>query len=520
MKLVLKGLLSIALLASSLSVLSDGTCGDDKGCPVKSTCTECADPKGPVFGKTFFSYRPVHSNTARKMVAVEDKIHLFGKDEFYGVVDVALEYTQTFRPHRLAKYFSFKKDSTSMDYGQDCTSNAQDIFGRNFGTTATGTICFNPRIQNFIADIDLFLGWDEFICGLWTRLDIPIVHTRWDLRMSDTGNADGSFPAGIFDATANEIQAPYSNLKEAFVGDQGWGKVNKLEAGRINGRRTDTQVSGLTFTLGYDFIRKERGHVAAGIFFVAPTGTRPHGDYLFEPIVGANHSWQLGGTLNAAYRLWENCDCEQSLWLYFDAEVSHLFKAKQTRLLGLKDNGAGSSYLLLKKWNADGTAVELIERAANILNTKLKVGATVMADASLMLQYNSGCFFGSLGYNFWVRSKEKAKDVQIAFPEATYSIFSPIVPFTDECSFSDATIGLCGTQECGDDFVFLKRNDVDVCPALAPRAFTNKVFGSLGYNWKDCDWTPFLALFGEVEFAHENKAANQWGVGLKGGVAF
>jgi len=46
------------------------------------------------------------------------------------------------------------------------------------------------------------------------------------------------------------------------------------------------------------------------------------------------------------------------------------------------------------------------------------------------------------------------------------------------------------------------------------------VFGFFGYNWKDCEWAPFALLEGEVEFGHENRAADQWGVMFKGGISF
>lgn len=514
MKFIFKLLLCSAISAAALSLMA--TCGDDKGCPIKSICTECKDEKGEVFGKTFFAYRPVNSNTARKMVGVEDKIHKFGKDELYGELNLSLEYMQTFKKEKLAKYFYFGGEPGS--YGPECDKFG--TFGYNFGTVATGDICLNPIIKNFIADFDIFLGWDQFICGLWTRLDIPINHTKWDLRFSDNGNEKGNFPAGLFDATNTPIEAPYSNRKEAFVGDLGWGKVNPLNAGRVNGSRTDTTIPGIAFDLGYDFISKERGHLAASIHVVAPTGTRPNTDYLFNAVSGANHSWLLGITLNAAYRLWENCDGEKNLNLYFDSEITHIFKSNQKRLFNLKNNGGGSAYLLLKQWQEGSDIPIAIERAANILHTDIKVGATIMIDASLMLQYTCGCFFGAIGYNFWLRSKETAKDVKIAFEENAYSIYAPATGelFVNSTSYSNATIGNCGTVD--DEIVYLKKKDIDVCSALTPESRSNKIFANLGYNWKDYDWTPFVTLFGEVEFAHENKAASQWGIGLKGGISF
>lgn len=539
MKQMLKHIVFILIFTQSILLL--GSCGNDS-CPKKTTCTGCIDDSDNVFGKTFFAYRPVNSNTARKMTAVEDKIHLFGKNDFYGVVDAALEYTRTFKSEKIGKYFSFSKDSTSMTYGPEC--GRFDIFGLYFGTTASGTVCFNPRIENFIADIDLFMGWNQFICGLWTRLDIVFNHTKWDLRLSDNG-----------DAKATQ-DLPYSNLKEAWVGDQIFvsrgTQVDKLQSGIINGRKSKTEVAAITFDLGYDFVLNERGHLSASIHAVAPTGTRPQGTFLFEPISGANHSWQLGATVNAAYKLWQNCDGQKSFDLYFDSEITHLFKSTQHRLLGLKDQGAGSSWLLLIKTDEFGGPVG-VERAANILNTQLKAGSDIMFDASLMLQYNCNCFFAGAGYNFWLKTKEKAKDIKPSFNDNSFrNINFPVGDCRPCCTdplctnridalnadvcaqeggfFSPSSDPSCislnpgvptiGTCVQVTEFDILDIKNLDVCPALTPRSMTHKIFANIGYNWKNCNLMPFISLFGEVEFANGNTATDQWGIGLKAGLAF
>jgi hypothetical protein len=62
--------------------------------------------------------------------------------------------------------------------------------------------------------------------------------------------------------------------------------------------------------------------------------------------------------------------------------------------------------------------------------------------------------------------------------------------------------------------------DIDPTYALNPRAISNKLFGFIAYNWKNCKIEPFLSLGGEVEWGSHNSAANQWGIIFKGGLAF
>ena len=141
-------------------------------------------------------------------------------------------------------------------------------------------------------------------------------------------------------------------------------------------------------------------------------------------------------------------------------------------------------------------------RAANILAGKVKVGADVMADLGLMLQYDYCNWSIGLGYNFWIRTAEKYKDPVVNIPSDIFSYSSSISRLLDI------------------NPVLITTDNIDYCAAMHTRALSNKVFGFISYTWKDCEWKPFLALGGEGEFADKNTAANQWGVVLKGGIAF
>lgn len=541
MKLVLKGFFSILLLLSATGLIAD----DCNSCNTKNDCgtevrdcnrNSCPEECGTTFGKTFFSYRPQDSNVARRMVGVIDKTHLFGKEEWYGTLTLALQYQKTFHNHDLARFLSFT-DSRAMTYGPTC--GAFDIYGLNFGVTGTNGnfgpagastssttgngVCLKPRISNFIAEIDLFTGLDEFVCGLWTRLTLPVVRTNYHLKLNDNGGTPSTafYPDDSVTINTATAPVPFKNLADAWANLGAFGDAPEGRYGKICGKRKETALAGLHMEVGYDFWRCERGFAGVGIHAVAPTGTRPHARLFFEPVVGANHSWQVGGTVQAGYRLWENCDGNQSLAAYFDSVVTHLFGAKQRRLYGLRINGVsspGSSFLLLKKFDAAG-AVTGLERAENLLALEGKIKADVMADLALMLQYDKCNWSSAIGYNFWLRTHEKGRPCATPFSNADvrYAIKGSALA-TGPDTQSTATIGTCGVTDAVTTYI--TEDQVDPCLALNRRAFSNKVFGFVGYNWKDCEWTPFVLLEGEVEFGHENKAADQWGVMVKGGISF
>ncbi len=63
---------------------------------------------------------------------------------------------------------------------------------------------------------------------------------------------------------------------------------------------------------------------------------------------------------------------------------------------------------------------------------------------------------------------------------------------------------------------------LDLAGASASRALTGKVFGQLGYTWKEHHYTPNLAVIGSAEFVGgcNNNAVNLWSVGVQGSVNF
>lgn len=524
MKSILKGIFCLTLLASVGSMLADcNSCPTTSSdcCTSASDCNDCNDCNdsvcgNDVYGKTYFAARPADSNLARRMIGTEDKIHLFGKECFYGIASVAFEYTQTFGAKDMGKYFFFNGKNT-MTYGNQCDGTF-DIYGINFGTTASGTVCIAPRIRNFVADFDFWVGLNEFICGLWARLGIPINWTSWDLRLNDTAFAGATnFAAGT--VATDAVSVPFNSLAAAWKGTPSFGDAPALKCGRICGKQTDTQVAGVHFDLGYDLILKECGNLGVALSVVFPTGTRPCATYLFDAVAGTGKNWQLGANIHGAYQFWADCDGNNAFSIFVDATLTHLFKAKQNRLLGLNVNGQaspGSSWLLLKKFDSDG-AYSSLERAANILCCDVKVGANLMVDAALLLQYDWCNFSFGLGYEFWLRTKEKLSQRCCTIAADTYAIKGTTeVDNTD--TQSKSTIGLCADTDT--TTTFIADADVNVCPALHPRALTNKVFGFIGYSWRDCEWQPYVALGGEVEWGNGNKAFDQWGIIGKLGIAF
>lgn len=591
MKSVLRGLLSLALLTSTGAALASGSCcptTSDSSC--KTACstsdtkcsfyTDCCDSSNrccnddTYFNHTHYSLRPQGTNNARLLMGTADKIHMFGREEFYGVASIAFEYGQTFDGDKLATWFSPNCSNQicfGPDVGNDTTSTV-DVRAIDFGLSPTfkGCVCLAPEIKNFVVDLDFWFGLDEFVCGLWARLDIPLVYTRWEMALNETVNQAGGKNYGLNTVTAstnadqctagvvNNPEVVYKKISEAWCGDKKFGDAPALRYGKLCCKKdSEFHVSGVRFDLGYDFFRRECGYFGAGVSVVAGVGTRAHAEHLFQPVVGAQRAWQLGLTWGGGYRVWER-DEDSSVSIYGQSSLVHLFREQQTRLFGLKENGPWSHYLLLKKFKDDnGTKVyDGLERAANILACEVKVKANIMADSNVMVAYR-GCNFGAgIGGGIWYRSCEKIDEVcgGCAIAENTYGI-APAVN-TDATSstnipcggdvinmvlYDDTTAtvaaanpknstaskstikrseGTAGVGKVDTTQVFLKTEEIDPAVGLHPEALSGKIFGYVEYNWEECEWQPYVLLGAEAEFGRGNAAVHQWGILLKGGLSY
>lgn len=560
----LKKILIIFTLSTSYQLFSDSctSCNDCNECVNLCDVNCCNDlltrESGPgytcnVYGKTTYVPRPQGDNLARRMIGVQDKIHKFGADKFYGVFSVATEYQRLFKNKSgVGQWFS-TNGLNSMSYGavQSTAQNNQfDINSLNFGVTGSGIINFCPRKDDIIVDFSLYLGIDEILCGAWIRLDVPFAHTRWDLQIQEVLFATGSslLPEDLYDQTS--VSAPFVSkdkpMTKAFQGEaqSEFGQVSSLNYGKICGRRIDSNVSGVRIDLGYDWVRKEHCHFATAIDFVAPVGTTPSAEYLFQPMVGDYKRSQVGLFTNYGKTFWENCDAKKTLSCYFDFLATALIGRKMERLLGLKIPESStaqevwSQYLTLKKFTKAGdtfTYANEIERAANITAGCIKLGTSAIVDLAILLQYDRTCLSAGLGYEFWYRSTEKIKQRCFGIKSETYGIqgVQGVVDSPESIdtqarinyvSGNDSEEGTGGVQDINSTDPtgsgLLSNDDLDYCRALAPSMYSNKIFGFVSYNWKENEWQPYILVGGEVEFAQGNRSFDQWGIIAKGGIAF
>lgn len=559
-------------------------------------------------------------NAAREMVGWQQFINLCDMDCTYGAFSITPEFTSSFRSGRLAQCLfgtsaccndndcgAAIKVSGSTVQGRAATDWLADYFG--LPTDFQSTLTFNPRIRNFLVDLNLYLGLDELACGMYFRVHAPIVHTRWNLRFCENVTAKGvnDHLTGYFnvDTVAPTVPTctfngvPRANLlnsaSEFFSGARapnlGFGAegqavtFQKLAASKFSLDGCDckglnrTRLSDIEFALGWNFWCCEDYLVGLSIRASAPTGNKPCDEFFFAPLVGDGHHWKLGGGLNAQTIFWRS-DCDdRSFGFFLDARVQHLFKACQNRVFDLcgKPN---SRYMLAQRLGTFVTTNHLTGASgapgvefrnefapvANLTRSNVDVEIAVEGDVALKFAYMSSCWEWDLGYEFWGRSCEKfcrrtGCGTDALADGATWALKGDamVFGFTNEGTNCDSPVPLAATQSLatinagrngftgpgqqdpltplasrptsnpgidtpvlavavdGTVFndpinstqtrtsvppVFLSEASLDLS---GTKGITHKIFANVSYAWTECeDWTPFLGIGGEVEFAQSD----------------
>lgn len=389
-----------------------------------------------------YSPRSQGVNTARELAGLTNHINIFDMEKFYGTFAVTPEYTRSFNNDHIAESLFGNSlngcESSAIRISGSTVANRgpNDWLADYFGlpTDFQSDLTFRPRVTNFLVDFYLYLGLDEWLCGLFCFVHAPVVNSRWDLNFEECIIAEGaaSYPAGYFTPQA----VPRATLRNSFteyvtdcngvnLGNDIY--IAPLQAARMSpDSKSDTALADIRFALGWNFLQDVDYHLGLGILGAAPTGSRPKGQFIFEPVVGNGHHWELGALLWGHATFWRS-ECEEKfLSGWMQANITHMFKAHQYRFFDLQckpnsrymlaermDNPVN---LLLANTTEDTTAnstvpnnqfKDLYAPVANLTLQEIDTTVGVQADIVVMLNYTRCGFSWDLGYNFWARTCEK-----------------------------------------------------------------------------------------------------------------
>lgn len=405
-----------------------------------------------VNASTFYSNRSLNQDAAQILIDYSTIApYKEATDDFNNTFSITPAYTRTFK----------RSDITCSLFGDDLFHfNGRDVIRVSGSTVAdrgekdwladyfglrsnfSSLLSFEPYIENFI----LYLDWNRrFACNkAYFRLHTPLVHTRWSIELTEHNVSTGcatQYPPGYFgdmgifyqdleDVNEEKTGIPcrqllcsirqYLNdcLAPNLVTPNNATTFEPLQFSKMSRDPLEkTHLAEIQTALGWLVLDNECYHLALEALVWFPTGNRPEAHFLFEPIVGNGHHWQIGlGCIGDVSVLPLACD-DKELQFYWYGYVTHLFDSKQRRTFDLC-NSPNSRYMLAQKMgppvdnlllNNEQPSAQfkgIFTPVANLTTFDVKVGVNWQVDFACMFQYRSGNFYWELGYNFWARACE------------------------------------------------------------------------------------------------------------------
>lgn len=395
----------------------------------------------------FFLPRSQGEDSARWIAGWVHQGNRFDQEPcIFGSFAAIAEYTQTYKPDDIER-FLFGEDLFSNCCNPFIKISGSQILTRNnekewladyFGlpNDFESIVHFTPKVTNSILDFSGYIRMNEWYDGLYLTLEAPLVVTSWFLDMRETVISKGfnGYIAGYM------APSPVSraNLLQNFTEFASCQKTPQLPDGIVfcplesaivaPKKQTKFGLADLHAAVGYNFLLQEDYHLGLNARLVIPTGTRPRGKYLFEPIIGNGHFYEMGLGISAHAILWRDEPCDQQWGLAMEAWVTHMFKTRQIRSFDLK--GADNSRYMLAELmtdvitdqlNAQLTAGATMPDAqfnkvlaplANITTVPVDVSVLWQADVSLLFNYKGCNWEFDFGYNFWSRQPESVSIVK------------------------------------------------------------------------------------------------------------
>lgn len=394
----------------------------------------------------YISIRSPSVDSTRDLVGQTDKVNLWDMENFYLTGAITLEGTRSFDADALTHFLfgatapsATSPDQLGINISGSRVPNrgANDWLADYFGlpTTYQSTLYFEPRVSNFIIDFSGYFGLDEWVPGLYFRAHAPVVATRWNLNFTEVPVAAPlalmGYDAGYFAPAAVPVADLLTSATDFFSNEDfpilpGGVTFAPLRFARFERtRQTKTALAEIQMALGYNFLLCDDYHLGLNFRVYAPTGNRPQGEFVFEPIVGNGKHWEVGVGYTGHYTFWRSCDDETTLGFYSDGNFTHQCRANQRRtfdLVGKPD----SRYMLAEQLGtpvtnlfgnpAPGTVAGSTVPAAqfknaytpvaNLTTLPVKVSSAIQIDITALVNYSSCGLSLDLGYNLWARTCE------------------------------------------------------------------------------------------------------------------
>ena len=503
--------------------------------------------------KNLFLQRAFSANTSREMM-MEGHIIKTDFDGFYSFFSATGAYQHSWNNDETDGIgaFPFWSGINSMTVGINGipgTNPVSNLDAYQFGlgnVTTNGLIKLNPIIYQGGSDFLFYAGASTNDPGLFLKIKAPLGIIKMNPQFTEPVEATAAtYPNGALNEANNTTYQPATTMTQALAGLASndpaiSGLYIPLKLGLIDGiQSSGVKFADIELTLGYNFICDEDHLFGLGLRASGPSGNKPDGVHMLQPIFGRGSSWGVGAYLVGGMKLWENHE-NKYFAVNIMGTVLHLLNSNTIRSYDLTANGPGSKYLLVADYN-NNTDATSIQNLINLSTMASQSSFSAEGDASLELQYVSNGWEVDLGYNFWGRTNETLVITE-KFPESRYAILGrqlvgtgvgaqPSTLCQPTATINESINPLGGDNATNANGIAVDAripvnriagsSVFDFEAAQQAAASTSKVFTKAAYSWLDSHMSPYLGVLGEFEISTSgNNALNQWSVAILGGLYF
>jgi len=363
------------------------------------------------------------------------------------------------------------------------------------GSQFNSTMTFCPKWYKAGAHFNLRFNFANIARGLWLSAIIVPLQSTHKLKMCESQcGAAGSLSG-------------YTTICDA---------LNSYGVQRFCNKVSKGGVDDIQLKLGYTLEPREKWLVELYLAGVIPTSNTQKACYFFEPQVGSGRHGAFGAGFDGVIHITEK---ESSAWDFiFDVKYLYYFQHCQIRSFDLC-NGDWSRYLLGTFTDSRTVGVPLLPCLTRSCNV------TPRSQVSLygVFHYEYENWEFELGGNFWWRQSEDVSLCNTCLNNvAIYDLAGARLGNPISASNANISQSAGGTNAAPSDTTFTVINpcNINACSAAQPNAYTFKVFGALGYEFKEHDWPWLLGIGGFYEAANSCSALNQWAAWLKVGIHF
>ncbi len=407
-------------------------------------------------------------------------------------------------PEDLARYF-LPFDKNCLLAAEDAAMDImyRDLVARNFNiktkrNTFKSRVCFEPRQRV----IGFGITYKQLLtCNWWIELSGPFVQVENTMGLTENIIDNGGGPV-------NELGLDNSprvgSMIEAF-NQPNW------QFGHITTRTLRKRgIADIEFKVGRTtyICDSETAYMSSFAGFLIPTGNKPQGKFVFEPIVGHNHHFGFLYGTYMGFELW--CYNGHRIGLELANNSMYLLPNHQVRSFDVR-NKQWSRYQELYRNKAQAEEAAATQNpnsgtsGINVFTQCVTVRPRFQTDFNSGFLYSYDRFLVEAGWNFFARQAEKVElmwERKPAIKDIT-GMGKTNRARTIQENFPGSALPLS-------EFRFISKSELLLDSAAHPAVLSNILYITIGAHLNTGCSIIILGLGGSYEFSFINTTLRRW----------